>query len=211
MVTLNEIVYEIVSVLDQDANSEVINRVTNLVHSYRAKMYRQRHDVGEHSSMWLENLRVPVKPVKGHSICDEIGCTVLKSKKQVEPPIVTKAKPNHYFVGTADYLSAYTHIDYNYLKSALQHKWMGSYVKYYSYFEGYIYVYNVDVVDTIGVRDPFANPFKATECCDDAKTIDSYYPLPVDLIEPIKKLILTNDLGVILNQDDELSNVASKQ
>lgn len=207
MNTLNEIVYKILSPLNLENNTEAYNRVSSLVHDYRAKLIRQKFNQNDITSDWNLDINVPVIRVNGHSICDDIGCVVARTENKIPNPIFKTRRKGYVFVGSADFSNSYSYLDYSQLQRALNTKWIGANEIFYSIRESYVYIYNADTIDTIGITDPFSNPTKALECCEPTFNADlDYYPLPLNMIDTVKQLIMSQDLGIQLKKDDELDN-----
>lgn len=207
MNTLKEIVYKILSPLNLEHNTEAYNRVSSLVHDYRAKLIRQKYNQNDITTDWNLDINVPVTRVKGHSICEDIGCTVVRTENKIPSPIFKTRRNGYVFVGSADFTHSYTFIDYSQVERALRAKWIGANEVFYSIRENYIYVYNADTITSIGISDPFSNPTIAFECCEPKfNEEDQYYPLPINMIDTVKGLIISQDLGLDRRKDDELDN-----
>jgi hypothetical protein len=70
-----------------------------------------------------------------------------------------------------------------------------------------IYLYNSKGLDTFYLRGIFENPIEAAEANGDTYNYDSPYPVPMSMVNGIKKDILKNELGIEWQApSDEVNN-----
>jgi len=138
-----------------------------------------------------------------------IGCTVKRTSKKIPTPLRTTEALFDY-VGDPDKFDGYTYTTPEQLYFILKHgsKYTKDRPKYF-YSNGYIFVYNEDSLENLGIRGiwPDQRQLNTFKCADvPCYTDDDLYDIPDDIINVAMQDILKNELKFLsINKTTEIN------
>lgn len=144
-----------------------------------------------------------------------IGCTVKRTSKKIPAPLRTTEALFDY-VGDPDKFDGYTYTTPEQLYSILKYgsKYTKDRPKYF-YSNGYIFVYNEDSLENLGIRGiwPDQRQLNTFKCADvPCYTDDDLYDIPDDIINVAMQDILKNELKFLaINKTTEVNVEDNKQ
>lgn len=208
MASLNLLAAEITHLLNEPDNYDLTVRVKLAFKHWRATFLRQRIEKYGLESQYIQRFVVQLQEVDKFDNClVESECVAMRSINKIPTPISYPSDNPFSFVGT---LHGTPFVMRNVVerKYASSLKWADKAIVY-DYINQYIYTFNTKL-EYIELQylpeDPEAivNVCDNTDCYDD----DMEFPLPADLIQPIKTAIL-KEFGIIKPENPEVTNESS--
>lgn len=173
----------------RDLDKDFIRRIELGIIGYRATIIRQDYNKsGKFASSIEEGFCVPMEQVKETDCCGngDATCYIWRSEFKIPDPVRTKDGSNFNFVGNTNGSDAYTFIqaeEYVQIKKGTR---FAKYLKYYTFYNGYIYTFNTGNNGKTRIRYVPDNPEELLELksCDGIPCITE-----ITLSEDMKKII----------------------
>jgi hypothetical protein len=211
--TLNEIAYFVAGRLSREEDIKFLNEIKFAVKYYRALFIRRDAERNNTSRHYMQSLITPLIEVDAADSCaTEDGCTILRTEYKIPEPVRFKDSVPFNFVGTVAYKKTITytepantaHLSYaKYGKGAL----------YYTYVNGYVYIYNAHKLKRVLIDAAFVEPEKAVTLCVDSVNCvsdDEPFPCPADMVQNIIQALLSTELSINIPGDDKEVNIDDK-
>ena len=209
MATLNELATAFIDSINQPFNIMLRERTKHYIKILRAKFIRQdfeRNGISRNIVMsYVDDL---IKVDKLDNCLIELGCTILRTKKEVPKPLQLKDMLFQY-VGAVDYSKgSFGEFDPTEMENIKHNLWTASSDSYY-YANDYIYVLTVGKFKFIRIEAVFEDPEKAVTSCPgiaNCLTDDDEFPISLHMVDIIYKemrklAVLTNNID-----DKEITN-----
>lgn len=206
--TLNKIAYFIAGRLNEPENDVLIAEIKYAISYWRAFLLRQEVEKNGQSGEYVQSMVIPLELVDSGDNCYvEVGCKVQKTKIKVPLPLNIKGDNPFNYVGYTNMLRPFGWRN----QSTVAFSFTGKKNKiFYTFNNGYIYIWGNNLIDYITISGIFADPMEAVELCiDSANCIedDAEYPMPTHLektiveglisgtfaLRPLKNEVLTRD------------------
>lgn len=211
MITKNKIIYDLLSILKggyiSDDEQITPSQVGFWVDNIRAILIRQQFTKGQSlnndiiqtiNCLDMEEIDASLCP------CEIVGCTILRSVKQIPTTIETEFK-NLITRVSSPYIKGITfsHIPFSRVPYVNSMKFGKNIVKWFIH-DRYIYLISKNVyIDKISLSGVFQFPEDLREYSDCSNspcyTDDSYYPIANHMIEVIKKMVVDLNGKVVLS------------
>lgn len=211
MASLNQIAQEIADSFNKPFDIMFRERIKSVFKHERAKFIRQDIERNFNNKLYVQSYNINLIEVSTLDDCITTECFILRSENKIAKPIMIKGDHYFRFVGSTDKRVIFTYLDREYLSFAKHNKYTSGII-YYSYENGYLYVYNNKLVRRIKLEAAFENPEEAVTICDNnidnCYTDDMEFPCPEHMINDIKNsilktLIVTNNID---NQEVTINN-----
>ena len=212
MASLNQIAQEIADSFNRPFDIMFKERIKSIFKHERAKFIRQDIERNNLSKLYIQSFNINLIEVSTLDDCITTECFVLRSENKIPKPLSIKGDYIFKFVGSTDKNVIFTYLDREFLRFALKNKWTSGII-YYSYDNGYLYVYNNKLVRRIKLESVFENPEEAVTICNNSiencYTDDMEFPCPEHMINDIKNSMLktlfvsntVDDQEVKINED----------
>lgn len=203
-VSLNELASYLSDRLGQPFNIPLQEEIKLVLNYKRADWLQKIVDKHpEQRKYFLKYFSVDLESVDRAECPVDIDCTVLRTTVKIPLPLRTSYGLFDY-VGDPDKTDGYTYTTPDQLI------WILNYSKYtkdrprYFYSNGYVYVYNENDLEYLGIGGIFPDqrqlsPFK----CDDVPcyTDDDQYEIPADILNTMIQDILKNELRIFVSPE----------
>lgn len=200
-----------------ETQSETISdrQVEHWINQYRAQLIKQDIDKGRYPNpsyiqelYGTNGLGIKLVPVDITESTKTIGRYVLRSTVKIPKLVDFNYKSGITYIGT---------LDGREIQLVPQGRTMWQQYKKYTantpiaYLKNqYLYVENGDILEYIKVRGVFEVPVEA-EVYNTGDAYDTHnfkYPIPYNMLGPLKELILKRELGVMLTETSDTTNNA---
>jgi hypothetical protein len=206
--TLNKIAYFVADRLGEPDNDTLIAEIKYAVSYWRAFLLRQEVEKNGQSGEYVQSMIVPVELVDAGDNCYiEVGCQVLKTKLKVPMPLNIKGDSPFNYIGTVNMKKPFGWRNHSTIGLSFTGKKNQT---FYTFTNGFIYVWGNNLIDYITVSGIFADPLEALDLCINSENCvddDADYPMPSHLehtiveglisrtfaLRPLKNEILTRD------------------
>jgi hypothetical protein len=198
MATLNEIAYNISTLLGKPFDQALLEQLKFQIRYYRSLLIRRDFERNAFiTPQYVQSLGCVKMKEVDLSECPQhlTAYTLFRSEDQVPSPIRLKNGNSFTYVGSIDRIRPYRQViaeEIPYLNHARFAKAMPSFF----YLGGYIYVMNV-APEVINIQGMFENPEDAANFWDEEGRVcyndDSPYPVTSDLIQAITQSILAGE------------------
>jgi hypothetical protein len=205
MATLNEIAYNISTLVGKPFDQALLEQLKFQIRYYRALLIRRDFDRNAFMTPQLiqslgcvEMKEVDLSECPNHLT----GYTLFRTKERIPEPIRMKNGNAFSYVGSIDRIRPYRQLiaeEIPYVNHAKFAKSMSSFF----YQDGFIYVYNV-APEVINIQGIFADPEVAAGFFDEVGvpcySDDTAYPVTLDMVQAITQSILGGEgrlLGVV--------------
>ena len=193
--TLRETAEYIAARLDKPNDFVLIQQLEYSIKIWRALLIRRDAEVNQESSLYLQGMEFDLIKVDQLDPCSAVvGCPVLRSKNRIPKPVRLKDGRLFKFVGEAGIgtrKKIFSYVEPENLEYTKHNKFTANVIRY-SYYNGYVYVFNNLLYRKINIEFVFENPEEFISCCD-CYSDDYEFPLPADMIQIIIQGILTNE------------------
>lgn len=208
--TLNEIAYFVAGRFNREEDLKFINEIKFAVKYYRALLVRRDAERNSTSRQYMQSFIQPLIEVDEADTCvTQIGCTILRTRDKVPEPVRLKDTTPFNFVGTIAYKKVFTYSDPAGISFINDSKYSAKMI-YYTYVNGYIYIYNVDKLKRILVDAAFIDPISAVDICTNSVNCisdDEPFPCPADMVQNIIQSLLAGELSINIPVDDKEINI----
>lgn len=205
-VSLNEIVTDLLLIIrgSKVANTEKVSKrqIEAWVHQYRAMLIRNEVSSGDTINpdyiQTIPSIELVPVDVSTNSIVTT-GSNIYRTSKRIPKLINLRQQSGLTFIGTITNKTI-QQVGVNRYEFQLYKKFTSA--KTLAYLEdGYIYIINPLGLKYIKIKGAFENPAEAYEFYDDSRpktnfTIDTEYPIPVNMLPALKQLILEREIGI---------------
>ena len=206
MASLNELAAEITHLLKQPTNYELAVRVKLAYKHWRATLLRQSIERYGVDIMYMQRYVAELIEVDSAATClVDAGCTILRTKNRIPKPLRYPSDVPFSFVGTLDG-EPFTLRDRTENLYAKHLKWSNKVITY-DYENDYVYVRGNTRFGYVALKYVAESPEDLINVCDneDCWDDDMEFPIPEDLIAPIKQ-ILFKEFGVVAPIKEEVVN-----
>lgn len=201
-----------------EAQSETISdrQIELWIHQYRAMLIKQDLDKGKYPNpSYIQELKgLKLSPVDASEIDSKpINRYVLKSNLRIPKLIDLNYSQGITYIGTADGREIQ-------VIPQSRSKWQ----QYKTYTNNdplvylkdqYLYLVNGEVIENINIRGLFEIPMEVELFNNPVIGVPTYnpdtfkYPIPINMLGPLKDLILSKELGMMLKTTSDTDNNAS--
>jgi hypothetical protein len=208
MASLNEIAYNISTLLGKPFDQALLEQLKFQIKYYRSLLIRRDFERNAFiTPQYVQSLGCVAMVQVDLSECPThlTGYTLFRSTERVPNPIRLKSGNAFTYVGSIDRIKPYRQIspeEVPYVNHAKFAKYQASFF----YLDGYIFVYNV-APEVVNIQGMFEDPEKAAEFWDEegnpCYSDDSVYPVTGDMIQAITQSILAGEGRVLGAIPDE--------
>lgn len=187
-------------------------QIEQWIHHYRAMLIKQDVDKGyDLDSSYLQEIspleleKISINEIDNYPIDDPTLCPELFKYKTIEK--LPQPLGSHFGSGIVAVYDLHDCIIQEMSEQRRHFQWLRKYTKNeytYYYEDRHIYVQGLDALRYIKVVGIWADPSEAGLDPD-----DDTYPIPVDKIGALKKLIIDNELAFMLSRPSDDKNNAS--
>lgn len=208
MTTLNEIAYLVASRYGRPFDAQLVEEVAFAAKYWRAFLIRQDIEKNVKSPLYLQKITTKLEAVDELDNCYvKLGCPVLRTVVMVPMPVRTKTRSPFQYVGTGDMKHPFSYIPAERLFSITGNKIVPDII-YYTYYNGYIYVYNTLTLEYLAVMHAFEDPYAAGESCitgSSCPTYDEPFFAPGDMVKTIIDGLLSGTFSITPPVDQEVT------
>lgn len=195
--TLDQIVYNLASMIDQSQDPVILERIRFMVHSSRATLlrrdFKRNFQISPSTIQTIPCLEM--EKYEGVECCGVVvpsGCVIYRSKVELPETIRFQIAPGGFsFVGTVDLRKSFGHI-YPFELRYYVHRKYGSKIPRYFVSQGRLYVVG-SKPKHIRIDGIFEDPTKLSEIqdCSGSSCYDRLepYPIPSDMIDGITRMV----------------------
>jgi hypothetical protein len=218
--SLYNIASSLASRVGQPTNAALIEEL-KFIFTYKQINYKQQflEKHPEQRKFFFQSFTTDLEPIpKGDCELPITGCEVLRSKCKIPMPIRSSYSMFD-FVGTPDWLHAFTESSPEFLEFYKHNKYTSKDAKWF-YMNERLYVFNNLNLKKIAVRAVFTDPSTVNSCCSAGTTCfdeSKPYPMSQDLLNVIMRDILNVELrnqfpqpGVVSTTSEGDTEVATK-
>lgn len=205
---------EISLLVNRQMDDDFLSVIRSSVHDWTVKLLKQAVDTKGFNNLieYMQSFDVPLVKDDLIDLCSIKGCVTLRTKERIPKGIRNTYVAPYFNVGTIDKQKSFTFILPNQLKF-LNYSPLTSNHQKYTVINGYIYIFNSDVLKWLNIQHLFTEPLKVAEmanCINCDVEEDSIY-IPEDFTQTIRIGVMS-DLRimqpdtVISSQDDVRKN-----
>lgn len=210
MPTLRQVATQVAYDLNRPYDNILIKRLSDLILQEAAKFLRQSIERnGADKSLVLTYIEtLTVKDISVNTSIIDANQNLLRTTNKIYNPIRTKGDSPFLYVGSIDFSKP---IKYSPSNARLFDKYLPNVgcTPSYDYINQYLYFYNLQKMKYIAIRALFENPLDVFDSLLSGDTSDTTnfcvedhaLPIPMDILNDIKKSLLAGELKVTDDKD----------
>jgi len=187
MATLEQIVSSIAARVDKPFDVDLQEELKHII-NYKRLNYTQQfiEKYPNQRRLFLQKVVAKLEKAPKNDCTPVKDCIILRTEC-IAPKPIRNSRTIFDFVGDSNFINGYGYQDPSFIQDIGFNRFTKKKPKWY-YMNNRIYVYNSTVIDKIGIRGVFENPFQINECsCDKSFcfTETDEYPIAGDLLNSI--------------------------
>ena len=206
--SLNKIAYFVASRLNEPLNDVLVEEIKFAISYWRSYLIRQDVERNGQTGEYVQTMTIPVQLIDASDNCYiEVGCKVLRTIEKVPAPVNIKGDAPFNYVGTVNMKKPFGFRN----QSTIAFSFTGKHNQiFYTFNNGYIYVWGNNKIDYINISGIFKDPMEAMELCINSTNCtedEDVYLMPSHMeqiivegllngtfaLRPLKNEVLTRD------------------